>query len=636
MVDELKGISPKMRKSMDRDELVAFIRKMRGRDFTNEEIKLVREYADTYSIGLAKEKRAPAMVHAKKLGAKNKEEFEFVEEYLENIQTTSPEKFREMYGNVKNVNMDINTAIENKLERHFKKKYKWDNTKTDGGLDDTNYNKYEDELYEAQKEFGKFHSVESGPPGIFGMRESTGWVNHPNNYLDEASLKLEEITGEGLNVDFYKKYTDEVLTKYPKPEKFAHGGRTSTGLNYLLGEDDQNSRVPFVKGKLADAGRRWFLEMMGGAAAAGAAAKSGLLGLFKSGGGKEIVETLTQVPIKDIPEMPAWVKPLINKVIKEGDDVTKTYGTLERQIVHKTKLPDSKTDVLVTQDLTTGDVAVEIGAGKHGWADGHLGQPVRLEYKAGEVIEPTIKKGKEIKGGKTKEEFWVEEAEFTGGHPENVKFEESSFNKFGEHGSDFSEVEEFATGLKKGKGGSGHMASGGRVPFVKGKLAKYATPEGLAELIEKFFPGTTKLGKTSKPMADKTQLRRAIAGFQEREKVAKAISEGPLPGERAGIDVPDMPAGFKLSREKLEQNFPELGLDEIDEIMNLDRELQGTIITMLKNRRLDPDLYDKLLLKYGDTLKFQGEFDKAIRRRKNATGGRVSLSSGGIAGMLGE
>jgi hypothetical protein len=24
---------------------------------------------------------------------------------------------------------------------------------------------------------------------------------------------------------------------------------------------------------------------------------------------------------------------------------------------------------------------------------------------------------------KTKEEFWVDEAEFTGGHPENIKFE---------------------------------------------------------------------------------------------------------------------------------------------------------------------------------------------------------------------
>ena len=97
---------------MDRDELVKFIQKMRGEKFTNQEIKMVREYMDTYSIGLAKEKRAPAIKHAKKLGAKNKDEFEFVEEYLDNVQTTSPEKFNEMYGSVKNINMDINTAIE--------------------------------------------------------------------------------------------------------------------------------------------------------------------------------------------------------------------------------------------------------------------------------------------------------------------------------------------------------------------------------------------------------------------------------------------------------------------------------------------------------------------------------------------
>ena len=74
LVDDLKGISPKMRNQMDRDELVKFIQKMRGEKFTNQEIKLVREYMDTYSIGLAKEKRAPAIKYAKKLKAKSKDE----------------------------------------------------------------------------------------------------------------------------------------------------------------------------------------------------------------------------------------------------------------------------------------------------------------------------------------------------------------------------------------------------------------------------------------------------------------------------------------------------------------------------------------------------------------------------------
>ena len=49
----------------------------------------------------------------------------------------------------------------------------------------------------------------------------------------------------------------------------------------------------------------------------------------------------------------------------------------------------------------------------------------------------------------------MDEAEFTGGHPENIKYEDVSIEKYGEHGSDFSEVEKFATGKvsKKSKPG---------------------------------------------------------------------------------------------------------------------------------------------------------------------------------------
>jgi hypothetical protein len=59
---------------------------------------------------------------------------------------------------------------------------------------------------------------------------------------------------------------------------FAEGGSTSTGLNYLLGEDDTNSRVSYGAG-----GRRGFLKLLAGLGAAGAAFKTGLLGLTKGG-----------------------------------------------------------------------------------------------------------------------------------------------------------------------------------------------------------------------------------------------------------------------------------------------------------------------------------------------------------------
>ena len=103
------------------------------------------------------------------------------------------------------------------------------------------------------------------------------------------------------------------------------------------------------------------------------------------------------------------------------------------------------------------------------------------------------------------------------------------------------------------------------------------------------------------------------------------IREGRSPrtaeGERTGVDVPPMPEGFKLSKEKLLQNYPEVDEAFADQIMAMDKGMQGQILTMLKNRRQDPKLYDELLEKYGDTEKFQGEYDKALRRRKNASGG---------------
>ena len=103
------------------------------------------------------------------------------------------------------------------------------------------------------------------------------------------------------------------------------------------------------------------------------------------------------------------------------------------------------------------------------------------------------------------------------------------------------------------------------------------------------------------------------------------IREGRSPrtaeGERTGVDVPPMPEGFKLSKEKLLQNYPEIDEAFADQIMAMDKEMQGRTLTMIKDRRRDPKLYDELLEKFGDSEKFQGEYDKALRRRKNASGG---------------
>ena len=201
-------------------------------------------------------------------------------------------------------------------------------------------------------------------------------------------------------------------------------------------------RIGFDKGKKVDLSKRRFLK--------GAGAGIGLLSMlpfvgkfFKAAKVAKPAAAVTETIVKsNAPGMPAWFPSLVKRVLKEGKDETAKLGTLERQTVHRATLP-SGTPIEVTSDLTKGDVIVDIGMGKHGWKDGWHGQPTRLILKKGEWIEPT-KKGK--KGIKTKDEFDIEEAEFTGGHPENIKYEDVTIQQYGNHGSDFTEVEKYATG----------------------------------------------------------------------------------------------------------------------------------------------------------------------------------------------
>ena len=116
------------------------------------------------------------------------------------------------------------------------------------------------------------------------------------------------------------------------------------------------------------------------------------------------------------------------------------------------------------------------------------------------------------------------------------------------------------------------------------------TPEGLAALMEKLFPGTTKLGQTSRPMATKTELKKAIAEFQEREKNKTLDVDEHVSAMAEWARIND-PKGYA------------------------------------KLQKFVDDLNQKIELK---------RFKKPKGKKGHAEGGRVSLSAGGLAGMLGE
>jgi hypothetical protein len=119
--------------------------------------------------------------------------------------------------------------------------------------------------------------------------------------------------------------------------------------------------------------RRTFLKMLGGAMAIPIVSK--FLKPFKIG------KTITKVPViktADVPGKPEWFDALVNKVILEGDDVTKQFATKERQIVHTTKIDDQVggPEVRVTQDLDDGVIRVEYDS-----VDNMYEDPVQLRYK---------------------------------------------------------------------------------------------------------------------------------------------------------------------------------------------------------------------------------------------------------------
>ena len=149
----------------------------------------------------------------------------------------------------------------------------------------------------------------------------------------------------------YKGLSKQRFKNKPEPEDMAQGGR-----------------IGFKDGP--NMGRRNFLKIMGGLAAIPIVGK--FFKVAKAG------KTVTKVPViktADVAGKPEWFDSLVNKVIAEGDDMTKQFATKDREIVHMKKIDDDNT-VTVTQDLDEGAVRVEYDSPANTFED-----TVQLRYK---------------------------------------------------------------------------------------------------------------------------------------------------------------------------------------------------------------------------------------------------------------
>jgi hypothetical protein len=215
----------------------------------------------------------------------------------------------------------------------------------------------------------------------------------------------------------------------------------SSGSGLFPGYDVRNDLPREVEakggGRIGLAGgmtRRAFLKLMGGVAAGIGAIKSGIMGVGKKGVAKKVVKEVIKTP--PVAGKPEWFDALINKVILEGDDVTKKLATKDREIVHTKKINDQES-VTVTQDLDDGAIRVEYDS------PDNLGQePVMMQFKPGMADETTG-------GKKPADRFDVVETEPRYVGPDNTDIEfigESGGPNISFIESDVTNLKTFATG----------------------------------------------------------------------------------------------------------------------------------------------------------------------------------------------
>jgi hypothetical protein len=311
--------------------------------------------------------------------------------------------------------------------------------------------------------------------------------------------------------------------------------------------------------------RRSFIKGLIALASAPAIGK--YVNIFKTEGAREGIEQVASQGVD-------FFNMVVKKVMDEGTLVK------EQDRISTYKHPD-RPDITVDVDQTTGSSSVYFDTDEGGKAMGEITRTMD-EGTGGAVVEDLME-AEEI---------------------------------YGPYGRDVQEgISGGITNLEKFLKGKKGFAAGGRVGMFRGGVPK-GLQAAMRAIMSKYGDDAITTANRA-PQPEKT-IQEQIMDFNARNRPDAITMDS-----REILDVPAVPSGFKLSKEKLMARFPELEESFVDEMMQMDPDLQGRIIKMLENRRLDPEAYDNLLDTKGDTLEFQGEFDKITRRKKNADGGSV-------------
>ncbi len=290
---------------------------------------------------------------------------------------------------------------------------------------------------------------------IDAMREANKIIKREGEYKNLSKQEAKKILDDTEDFIFERNIKpketditlDEASSTLDQEIKNAYNKAVREGKFKGTEEDFRNKIDDAMDEDLATGGRvglkagmsrRAFLALMGSAGAGIGAAKTGLLKLFGKGAGKQVTKEIIKTP--PVPGKPEWFDNLVNKVILEGDDVTKKLSVQDRQVVHSLKIDDMD-DVTVYRNLDDGQIRVSYDS------PNNMGeQPVELVFKPG-IADETTK-------GKPADEFYAVEAEprgvRTGPDDYEIEFDgENLASNVDELMSDTSKLKQIARGDKK-------------------------------------------------------------------------------------------------------------------------------------------------------------------------------------------
>jgi hypothetical protein len=513
-------------------------------------------------------------------------------------------------------------------------------------------------------------------------------INKSKNKIEGASNKIDEIMQE--QADMYRPKTDaEIKAKFDKQNKesierlkkkkeddpgfytggitdvepslddIGHGSdslmartrlvspgsqaTTSTGLNYLLAEDNDNIRVPFAKGKIAkevlDKGRRGFMKAAGATGAGIAALKTGLLGFG------EKAAPVVEKAVESAKGVPPYFYQLVDVIKSKGQEI-KSYGERVKQYIAPSK--DGKSELMLTEDLGTGDIQVKKIYKEN---DEMVTKSEEMNFTKG--------RGDESTKGKPADDY-EEITEY------NSRIYKDEFND-----PDFVDgidVEEIVKEIDVKK------ADGGRIGFSKGKIAK--------KIIE-FFGGLKKSKKLNDDEyqefldevggADQLEAYNFDGTVGDAQRIVKEQKEymddmfmeykkgnlDPVAGDKSQARKKFLQN--KLDEMEMSGDKKLMTVDEIEELSSFDlgsemdvaKSLAPKMVERLQLKQKYPgitdDLLDKILI--DDNVQRKAEViatmdealkmmekgkgsDEIIETFKNVT--RTKQAAGGIARMLGE